>query len=246
MANKIYPSADAALKGIVHDGQILAVGGFGLCGIPEALIDALHDTGVEEPDLHLEQRRRRRLRPGQAAGNAPDQEDDLQLRRREQGVRAPVPGRRAGARIHARRARWPRSCAPAAPASRPSSPGPASAPGAPKARSCANSTARPMSWSAALVPELALVKADGRPLRQPALPADRAQLQPRRRDGRQDLIVEVEKIVEIGESSPTTSTCRASTCTASCSTPRPRSASKKRTVSTRKRRERRHGRWTPR
>jgi len=46
MANKIYPSADAALKGVVADGQTLAVGGFGLCGIPEALIDALHDSGV--------------------------------------------------------------------------------------------------------------------------------------------------------------------------------------------------------
>jgi len=45
--NKIYPSADAALKGVVADGQMLAVGGFGLCGIPEALIDALKDSGVQ-------------------------------------------------------------------------------------------------------------------------------------------------------------------------------------------------------
>jgi 3-oxoacid CoA-transferase subunit A len=43
--NKIYPSAKAALDGIVHDGQLFAVGGFGLCGIPEALIDALRDSG---------------------------------------------------------------------------------------------------------------------------------------------------------------------------------------------------------
>jgi len=42
---KIYPSAAAALDGIIHDGQLLAVGGFGLCGIPEALIDALRDSG---------------------------------------------------------------------------------------------------------------------------------------------------------------------------------------------------------
>ena len=42
---KIFPSAAAALDGIVKDGQLLAVGGFGLCGIPEALIDALRDTG---------------------------------------------------------------------------------------------------------------------------------------------------------------------------------------------------------
>ncbi|MBC7436567.1 MAG: CoA transferase subunit A [Bdellovibrionales bacterium] len=46
--NKIFPSADAALKGIVKDGQLLAVGGFGLCGIPEALIDALVESKVKD------------------------------------------------------------------------------------------------------------------------------------------------------------------------------------------------------
>jgi 3-oxoacid CoA-transferase subunit A len=46
--NKIYPSAAAALDGVVKDGQLMAVGGFGLCGIPEALIDALHDSGVKD------------------------------------------------------------------------------------------------------------------------------------------------------------------------------------------------------
>jgi 3-oxoacid CoA-transferase subunit A len=46
--NKIYPSAKAALDGIVRDGQLLAVGGFGLCGIPEALIDALRDSGAKD------------------------------------------------------------------------------------------------------------------------------------------------------------------------------------------------------
>ena len=42
--NKIFPSAAEALKGVVKDGQLMAVGGFGLCGIPEALIDALRDS----------------------------------------------------------------------------------------------------------------------------------------------------------------------------------------------------------
>ena len=46
--NKVYPSAAAALEGIVHDGQLLAVGGFGLCGIPEALIDALQASGKKD------------------------------------------------------------------------------------------------------------------------------------------------------------------------------------------------------
>lgn len=45
--NKIFPSASEALKGIVQDGQLIAVGGFGLCGIPEALIDALRDSGAQ-------------------------------------------------------------------------------------------------------------------------------------------------------------------------------------------------------
>ncbi len=45
--NKLFPSADAALKGVVKDGQLMAVGGFGLCGIPEALIDALKDSAVK-------------------------------------------------------------------------------------------------------------------------------------------------------------------------------------------------------
>src|SRR5690554_8025965 len=48
MANKVYDSAQAALNGVVQDGQTLAVGGFGLCGIPEALIAALRDTGVKQ------------------------------------------------------------------------------------------------------------------------------------------------------------------------------------------------------
>ncbi|MBB1161815.1 CoA transferase subunit A [Aquariibacter albus] len=46
--NKLYPHAAAALDGLVRDGQLLAVGGFGLCGIPEALIDALKDSGVKD------------------------------------------------------------------------------------------------------------------------------------------------------------------------------------------------------
>ena len=45
MKNKLYASADEALRDIVRDGQTIAVGGFGLCGIPEALIAALRDSG---------------------------------------------------------------------------------------------------------------------------------------------------------------------------------------------------------
>jgi 3-oxoacid CoA-transferase subunit A len=45
--NKIFPSAAAALAGVVQNGQTIAVGGFGLCGIPEALIAALRASGVK-------------------------------------------------------------------------------------------------------------------------------------------------------------------------------------------------------
>ena len=46
--NKIYSSAESALQGLVEDGMTLAVGGFGLCGIPEALIAALRDSAKRE------------------------------------------------------------------------------------------------------------------------------------------------------------------------------------------------------
>jgi len=45
--NKVFASAEQALIDIVADHQTIAVGGFGLCGIPEALIDALKNTGVK-------------------------------------------------------------------------------------------------------------------------------------------------------------------------------------------------------
>lgn len=45
--DKLYASAAEALAGVVKSGQTIAVGGFGLCGIPEALIGALRDSGVK-------------------------------------------------------------------------------------------------------------------------------------------------------------------------------------------------------
>lgn len=47
MPNKLYPDAAAALAGVVFDGMTIMSGGFGLCGIPEKLIAALHDTGAK-------------------------------------------------------------------------------------------------------------------------------------------------------------------------------------------------------
>ena len=44
---KLYPSAAAALDGVLRDDMLIAAGGFGLCGIPERLIDAIVESGVK-------------------------------------------------------------------------------------------------------------------------------------------------------------------------------------------------------
>jgi 3-oxoacid CoA-transferase A subunit len=44
--NKLYPNAASALEGLLHDGMTICAGGFGLCGIPERLIDAIQASGV--------------------------------------------------------------------------------------------------------------------------------------------------------------------------------------------------------
>ncbi len=48
MAKKVYSDAKAALDGLVFDGMMVMAGGFGLCGIPEKLIDALRNTGAKD------------------------------------------------------------------------------------------------------------------------------------------------------------------------------------------------------
>ena len=45
--NKLYPTAAAALGGLLHDGMLIAAGGFGLCGIPERLLEAIEASGVK-------------------------------------------------------------------------------------------------------------------------------------------------------------------------------------------------------
>ncbi len=45
-SSKVYADAASALSGLLHDGQTLCCGGFGLCGVPERLIAAVHDSGV--------------------------------------------------------------------------------------------------------------------------------------------------------------------------------------------------------
>ncbi len=48
MKNKVYASADSALEGVLSDGMLIAAGGFGLCGIPELLIDAIRAAGTKD------------------------------------------------------------------------------------------------------------------------------------------------------------------------------------------------------
>ena len=45
---KVYDSAASALEGLLHDGMFIAAGGFGLCGIPELLLDAIRDAGTKD------------------------------------------------------------------------------------------------------------------------------------------------------------------------------------------------------
>src|SRR2546430_5726205 len=45
--SKVYPDAKTALADLLHDNMTIAAGGFGLCGIPENLIAALHESGVK-------------------------------------------------------------------------------------------------------------------------------------------------------------------------------------------------------
>ncbi|MBY0582031.1 MAG: CoA transferase subunit A [Sphingomonas sp.] len=46
--HKLYPNAAAALEGVLFDGMTICAGGFGLCGIPERLIDAIRDAGTQD------------------------------------------------------------------------------------------------------------------------------------------------------------------------------------------------------
>ncbi|MER9949499.1 CoA transferase subunit A [Mesorhizobium sp. M0047] len=46
--SKVFPSAANALEGVLHDGMTIAAGGFGLCGIPELLINAILEAGTKD------------------------------------------------------------------------------------------------------------------------------------------------------------------------------------------------------
>jgi 3-oxoacid CoA-transferase subunit A len=149
--NKIFPSAAAALAGVVRDGQLMAVGGFGLCGIPEALIEALRDSRVKNLTVIsnnagvdgfglgklLETRQIKKMISSYVGEN-------------KEFERSTWPA--SSSSSSRRRARSPRSSVPAVPASRRSSRAPASARWSPKARRRASSTGTPTSWSVPCCP----------------------------------------------------------------------------------------------
>jgi 3-oxoacid CoA-transferase subunit A len=140
---KVFPSAAEALQGVVADNQVLAVGGFGLCGIPEALIEALRDSGVKGLTcisnnagvdgfglgLLLETRQIRKMIASYVGENKEFErqylQNELELEFTPQGTLAEK--LRAAARAFLL-----------------SSPGQAWAPWSPKARRCATSTATTM------------------------------------------------------------------------------------------------------
>jgi len=140
--NKIYPSAAEALKGIVHDGQLIGVGGFGLCGIPEALIEALCDSGVQ----NLTAVSNNAGIDGVGLGKLLNTRQIKKMISSYVGENKEFERQYLGGELELEftpQARWPRSCARAVPAFRPSSPARAWAPSSPKARKRASSTATP-------------------------------------------------------------------------------------------------------
>jgi acyl CoA:acetate/3-ketoacid CoA transferase alpha subunit len=154
MASKVYPSAEAALDGLLRDGLLIASGGFGLCGIPERLLDAIQASGVK--DLTF------------ASNNAGiDNEGIGKLLRTRQvkmissyvGENKEFERQYLAGELEVeftRRARWPSACARAARAFRASTPRPASARWWPRARKSKPSMGRITCWSRAFSPILPL------------------------------------------------------------------------------------------
>ena len=142
--DKVYPDAQAALAGLLRDGMTIMSGGFGLCGIPEKLIAAIRDSGVNGLTVISNNAGIDGAGLGAAARNPANPQDDLVLCRREQTVRRSLSEGRTRARVQP--ARHPGRTDPRR---RRRHPGVlhqdrASVRWSPKARKPASSTARPM------------------------------------------------------------------------------------------------------
>ena len=121
---KLFPDARSALDGLLRDDLLIASGGFGLCGIPERLIDAVVESGVKGLTV--------------ASNNAGIDNEGLGKLLRTKQIRkmnsSASSFRASWKSSSARRARWPNACAPVARASPASIPRPASARKSPKVR----------------------------------------------------------------------------------------------------------------
>ena len=80
---KLYPDAGSALEGLLFDGMTICSGGFGLCGIPERLIDAIEAFGGQESDHRLNNAGIDGEGLGKLLRTRQIAEDDLLLCRRE-------------------------------------------------------------------------------------------------------------------------------------------------------------------
>ena len=216
--NKVVASADEAVA-LIPDGATIMMGGFGLCGIPENLIRALHARGTKDLTVISNNAGVDDFGLGILLQGAPGPQDDFDLRRREQGVRAAVPAAASSRWSWCRKARSPSGSAPAAPASAASSRRPATARSSPRARRRARSTARHYVLEMPLLRRFRVRQGawKGDRAGQSRLPAHGPQLQPddgdRRRASRSP---KSSTSSSPARSIPITSSRRASSCSTSC------------------------------
>jgi 3-oxoacid CoA-transferase subunit A len=223
---KLYPSAEAALQGVVADGQLLAVGGFGLCGIPEALIDAVCASGVKNLTVAsnnagvdgfglgklLDTRQVKKMISSYVGENKEFERQylagELELEFTPQGTLAEKM-RAGGAGIPAFFTKTGVGTLVA------------------EGKELREFDGETYVMEHAIVADVSLVKAwraDKSGNLQFRLTA--RNFNPAAATCGKVCVVEVEELVEVGEIAPTTSICPASMCTASCTTPIPKSASK--------------------
>ena len=91
--SKIYPDVTAALADLLHDGMVIMSGGFGLCGIPAALIEAIRESGVKGLTIISNNAGIDEVGLGVLLQNSAGAQDDQLLCRGERDLREAVPRR---------------------------------------------------------------------------------------------------------------------------------------------------------
>ena len=164
----------------------IAVGGFGLCGVPFDLIEAVRDSGVTDLTIVSNNMGVDGLGLGLLLENQQVSKVIASYVGENKLFAQPVPRRERSTSSSSRRARSPNGCAPAAPASPPSTPARASAPRSPRASPPPSSTASRTCRSAPSSPTCPWCTHTPATATATCLPARGAQLQPARRDVRAD------------------------------------------------------------